>query len=103
MREAAQQAIYALGFSFRDDVAVCLAGAKSLEARTRLKEVLDKWYWDDLHLGVSGDPLEYAGVHRFSRHHDTCPLCMKWLLSSSSTSSSGGRYWGYDPSYGIGD
>lgn len=103
VREAAQQAIYALGFSFRDDVAVCLAGAKSLEARARLIEVLDKWYWDDLHLGVSGDPLEYAGVHRFSRHLDTCPHCMKWLLSSSSTSSSGGRYWGYDPSYGIGD
>lgn len=99
VREDAQLAIYALGFSFRDDVAVCLAGAKSLELRMRLKEVLGKWYWDDLHLEVSGDRILYPGVDRFSDHLNTCPVCMKWLESgfastsgNGSTSSSGGGY-----------
>lgn len=99
VREEAQQAIYALGFSFRDDVAVYLAGAKSLEARARLKQVLDRWREDDFELdffNVQTTKMDGAGL---MNHLRTCPVCSRFLPSSStssglgsstSTSSSGG-------------
>lgn len=89
VREAAQQAIYALGFSFRDDVAVCLAGAKSLEARARLKQVLDRWREDDFELdffNVQTTKMDEAGL---MNHLRTCPVCSRFLPSSSTSSGLG--------------
>lgn len=42
-REQAQDALMALGESFRDEIDAALASAKNLEIRTRLKEVLEAW------------------------------------------------------------
>lgn len=89
VREAAQQAIYALGFSFRDEVAVCLAGAKRLEARARLMQVLDRWRQDDFELdffNIQTTKMDEAGL---MNHLRTCPVCSKFLPSSSTSSGLG--------------
>lgn len=94
VREDAQQEIYALGYSFRDEVAVCLAGAKSLEARVRLKQVLDSWYLDEQYLtyralraGKRGKPEPLSAS--FGPHRATCSICARWW-QETSTSACGG-------------
>lgn len=42
-REKAQDALIALGTSYRDEIKSSLASARNLEMRTRLKEILEAW------------------------------------------------------------
>ncbi|MCK6471010.1 MAG: hypothetical protein L6R28_04620 [Planctomycetes bacterium] len=88
-REAAQERILALGYSFDDDVAVAFATTQSLEVKVRLTEVLDRWNQQMLeeaieHVGKSGYSCGDRRIKEFQEHARTCSVC---LLQNSNLSS----------------
>lgn len=88
-RDAAQERILALGYSFYDDVTVELVATQSLEVKTRLTEVLDRWNRQMLeeaieHVRKSGYGCGDRRIKEFQEHARTCPVC---LLQNSNLSS----------------
>lgn len=111
-REDAQECILALSYSFDDEVAVAFATTQSLEVKTRLTEILDRWnrqMLDDAiaHVSLMG---YRPGDHRMAaylEHVRTCPVChsqrkdvasgaVNFVSSTTSTTSTtSGAAWGY--------